>query len=135
VTARDYEAPGLRKVDVVLADAFGGTHPLKVEVAEDDRSRERGLMWRTSLKDDEGMIFVFPAESVQTFWMKNTLIPLDMLFIGRDGRVVGIVERAEPKTLSPRTVGLPSLYVLEVPGGWTARMGVRAGSVVKMHGL
>ena len=92
-------------------------------------------MWRTSLAPTTGMLFVFPFEEVQSFWMRNTLISLDMLFITRAGVVAGIVENAEPQTLKGRSVGRPTLYVLEVPGGWSAKQGIRAGSHVGFEGL
>jgi uncharacterized membrane protein (UPF0127 family) len=92
-------------------------------------------MFREKLADDEGMLFVFPASAVQSFWMKNTLIPLDMIFIGEDLTVVGVVERAEPHSLTPRYVPTPSRYVLEVNGGWSAARGVAAGDRVRFEGL
>ena len=67
--------------------------------------------------------------------MRNTLIPLDMLFITSDLRIVGIVSRAEPRTLTSRSVGLPSQYVLEVPGGWTEKVGIRKGTTVEFEGV
>ena len=76
------------------------------------------------------MLFLFDRAEVQTFWMKNTLIPLDMIFIGDNLRVVGVVENAEPMTLSPRTVGMPSRFVLEVNGGFAARFGIAADTTV-----
>jgi len=118
----------------VVEDAFGGAHRLTVEIADTSPLRSRGLMWRRELLASNGMLFIFPAEVVQSFWMRNTLIPLDMLFIDKRGKVVGVVQWAEPKTLSSRTVGKPSLYVLEVPGGWASRNGVRAGSTVELEG-
>ena len=66
--------------------------------------------------------------------MRNTLIPLDLMFIDRKLRVVGVVQWAEPRTITSRTVGKPSLYVLEVPGGWTSRNGVRTGSTIELEG-
>jgi hypothetical protein len=81
------------------------------------------------------MLFVFPDESVRAFWMKNTLIPLDMLFIAADGRVVGIHREATPLSTAPVGVGAPSRYVLEVPGGYAARRGIRPGDRVTLRGL
>jgi len=114
------------QMNVVAQDgrAFG----LNVELALDDASRERGLMFRKELADDKGMLFVFPKASPHTFWMKNTLIPLDMIFAADDGRVMGCVARAEPMTLTGRTVDGPSKYVLEVAGGWCADHGIGAGA-------
>ena len=108
---------------------------LDVEIASDDAERARGLMFRKQMPEMAGMIFVFPETSVHSFWMKNTLIPLDMLFAAADGTIVGIVEGAEPRTLSPRAVETESKYVLEVNGGWCARNGVAAGDRVRLMGM
>ena len=133
-TAQSYDGPLPDRGALVVKDAFGGAHRLAVEIADTTPLRTRGLMWRSELPDGTGMLFIFPAEMVQSFWMRNTLIPLDMLFIDKRMRVVGVVQWAEPKTLSPRTVGKASLYVLEVPGGWTSKNGVHAGSTVELEG-
>lgn len=135
ITAQDYPAPPLPVARVTLEDAYGGKHAVKAEVAATRDARTRGLMWRTSLAEGEGMLFLFPAEDLLTFWMKNTLIPLDMIFIDSSWTIVGIVERAEPRTLDSRGPGVPSRYVLEVPGGWSARVGLKPGRKVKADGL
>jgi len=127
-TSRNYAGPALPRGKVILKDAFGGRHAVEVEVAANHASVTRGLMWRTSLPDGQGMLFVFPGEEEHSFWMRNTLIPLDMLFLAEDGTLVGIVPHADPLTETSRTVGRPSHYVLEVPGGWCERAGVRTGS-------
>jgi uncharacterized membrane protein (UPF0127 family) len=133
-TSQTYAGPALPHATVLLTDAYGGRHAVDVEVAATPTTRERGLMWRTSLPDGTGMLFIFGRENIQSFWMRNTLIALDMLFIGKDKRVAGIVENAEPKTLISRGVPFPSLYVLEVPGGWTSRAGIRAGAQMELQG-
>jgi uncharacterized membrane protein (UPF0127 family) len=92
-------------------------------------------MFRQRLEPGRGMLFVFPETSDHAFWMENTLIPLDMIFIDEGGRVVGAVERAEPLSREPRSVGAPSRYVLEVPGGYCAEHRVRAGDRVRFEGL
>ncbi|MCI0569797.1 MAG: DUF192 domain-containing protein [Myxococcaceae bacterium] len=127
--------PSLPRARVVLPDAFGGKHVVQVEVATTPESRQRGLMHRRELRAGDGMLFIFPSDAVQSFWMKNTLIPLDMLFIDRERRVVGIVHRAEPLTLTPRSVGRVSRYVLEVPGGWSEERSIRVGSQVELEGV
>jgi uncharacterized membrane protein (UPF0127 family) len=104
--------------------------PFKVELAVTPSEHERGLMFREHLDPEAGMLFISDAPRRQVFWMKNTLIPLDMIFIGADWRIAGIVENAEPKTLSPREVDAPSQYVLEIGGGLSARYGIRAGQPV-----
>jgi uncharacterized membrane protein (UPF0127 family) len=133
-TAESYDGPLPDRGAVVVHDVFGGVHRVSVEIADTQALRTRGLMWRSALPDGTGMLFIFPTETVQSFWMRNTLIPLDMVFIDQRLRVVGVVQWAEPRTLTSRTVGKPSVYVLEVPGGWTARNGVRAGSTVDLEG-
>ena len=133
-TAEIWDGPLPDRGALVVRDVFGGAHRITVEIADTGALRTRGLMWRTELPEGTGMLFIFPSEVVQSFWMRNTLIPLDMLFIDKQGRVVGVVQAAEPRTLTSRTVGKPSLYVLEVPGGWSTRNAVRAGSMVELEG-
>ncbi|WP_240359431.1 DUF192 domain-containing protein [Pyxidicoccus trucidator] len=135
IIAEDYVMQPLPRGYVRLKDAFGGVHRVEVEIAATPESRTRGLMWRKELADGKGMLFLFPEEEVQGFWMRNTLIPLDMLFIGTDLRIVGIVSRAVPRTLQSRSVGLPSQYVLEVPGGWTEQKGIRKDTAVEFEGV
>lgn len=134
ITAEDYVMPALPKGRVTLTDAFGGKHVVDVEIAATHDARTRGLMWRRELADGKGMLFIFKSEQPLTFWMKNTLIPLDMIFIDRDLKIVGAVERAEPKTLSTRGVPGVSQFVLEVPSGWWATKGLKAGSAVTFEG-
>src|SRR5688500_15283560 len=105
------------KAKITLTDAFKGTHVVDVEVASTSATRTRGMMWRTSIESGKWMLFIFPSEQPLSFWMRNTLIPLDMIFIGKDLKVTGVISQAEPKTMTSRGVRTPSLYVLEVPGG------------------
>lgn len=124
------------------ADAAVVFHPagapparVAVEVALSAREIQRGLMYREHLPPDGGMIFVFRREKMQSFWMKNTLIALDLIFVARDRKVVGVVERAEPRTLTSRSVPTPSQFVVEVNAGWAAAHGVRAGVPVTLEGV
>jgi uncharacterized membrane protein (UPF0127 family) len=107
----------------------------RVEVAVTPEEHARGLMYRSELAADAGMIFVFEQPSVQRFWMKNTLIPLDMIFIGKDRKIVGIVEDAVPETETERMVGAPSQYVLEIGGGLSARLGIKRGEPVEFQNV
>jgi len=134
VTARDWVGPPLDRGQVVVHDAYGGTHPLSVEIADTQPMRTRGMMWRTSVPEGTGMLFIFPSEDEHGFWMRNTLVPLDMVFLDRTGAVVGVVAQAEPRSTDHRTVGRPSLYVLEVAGGWAEKRGVAPGSRVELKG-
>lgn len=114
-----------------------GNGPVRVrlEVAATDPARARGLMYRTELADGDGMLFVFERDADHTFWMKNTLISLDMVFIAADGRIVGIHPDAKPLSTALVGVGHPSRFVLEVPGGWAARHGVAPGQRVELRGV
>jgi hypothetical protein len=113
----------------------GSPITVQLEVVSTPAGRERGLMYRTSLAEDHGMLFVFDDDADRSFWMKNTLIPLDMLFLSRDGRVVGIHPDAVPLSTTPLSVGQPSALVLEVNGGWARRHGVRTGDRVELRGV
>ncbi len=109
------------------------TFRLELAVTPDEHAR--GLMYRSRLDTDAGMLFVSRAPHPQVFWMKNTLIPLDMIFIGGDRRIAGIVENAEPETETPRQVPVPSQYVLEIAGGLSSKLGIRAGQQVELQGV
>jgi uncharacterized protein len=122
--------PDAKRASVVLAGTQG-ERKVTVEVVSSPRSVERGLMYRQFMPPDAGMLFLMGEEEVHSFWMRNTLIPLDMIFIGKDLKVVGVVENAEPRTDTSRSVGKPSLYVLEVNGGWTSKNGIGAGAAVR----
>ncbi len=103
------------------------TPKVDVELAVSEKEITRGLMYRRSMPEEHGMLFRLDERREHTFWMHNTCMPLDMLFIDEDGTVVGIVESAQPLTDSSRTVGCPSVFVLEVNAGWSRRHGVKPG--------
>ena len=103
------------------------TPKVDVELAVSEKEITRGLMYRRSMPEEHGMLFRLDERREHTFWMHNTCMPLDMLFIDDDGTVVGIVESATPLTDSSRTVGCPSVFVLEVNAGWCRRHGVKPG--------
>jgi uncharacterized protein len=100
---------------------------VNVELAQTGPERERGLMYRSELAADSGMLFIFPAPFHATFWMHNTQIPLDMIFAAADRRVIGIIPNAEPYSDAQLAVAGDSQYVLEVNGGFCKRHGVRVG--------
>jgi uncharacterized membrane protein (UPF0127 family) len=104
-----------------------GAPTVKVEVARSADAVRRGLMYRTKLPAEEGMIFVFPDQRLRRFWMKNTCIPLDMLFIAADGTVAGILEQVPVLNEVSRGVPCPATYVLEMNAGWARRHGVKPG--------
>jgi uncharacterized membrane protein (UPF0127 family) len=113
----------------VVSVAFpGANQKVQAEVARYYEERQRGLMFRKSLGEDSGMLFRMDEHENHQFWMKNTCLPLDMLFIDDDGLIVGIVENVPTLNTSPlREVGCPSSWVLEVNAGWSRRHGVVAG--------
>ncbi len=135
VTAQDYEPPRLPRATVTLAGAKGEPLKVEVEVAATHAARTRGLMWRYALPEGTGMLFIFTPQQPLSFWMRNTLIPLDMIFIDEAGKVVSIAENAEPRTLTSRPSAKPAKYVLEVPGGWSAKHKVKAGDAVRFDGI
>jgi uncharacterized membrane protein (UPF0127 family) len=114
----------------VVLHGTGGDVTVPVEIADTQAERSLGLMYRKDLAANAGMLFLFEETSVHGFWMKNTPLPLDMLFIDEQLTIVGIVADAEPYTTVARSVGVPSRYVLEVHAGFSARHGVRAGDRV-----
>lgn len=115
----------------VIIESGGKELKVAVEVVRTQRDIRRGLMYRTYLDENAGMLFLFKKEKFQSFWMKNTMIPLDMIFINADMKIAGIVENAEPRTTTSRKVPAPSQYVLEVNGGWCKKNGVRAFDKVR----
>ena len=119
----------------VVLHTSAGDVPVTVEVAATPERQSLGLMYRKDLSADAGMLFIFPRAQHLTFWMKNTVLPLDMIFIGDDRRVVGIVKDAVPYTTTPREVAGDSRYVLEVNAGFSERHGVRAGDAVTFEGV
>ena len=120
---------------VVIATKEGREIVFQVEVADTPAKRELGLQYRKELAADRGMIFLFPTPSVHSFWMKNTPIPLDMIFIGNDRKIVGIVEQTVPFSLDSRSVPAPSRFVLEINGGLAKRHGIKAGDAVRFEGI
>lgn len=124
--------PLLGRGRVVFSDAPGAP-AAEVEIARTPAEQARGLMYRTSLKPDLGMLFPYPAERKLTFWMHNTCIPLDMLFIGMQGSIVGILEQVPTLNEQARGVPCPAAYVLELNAGWSRRHGVKPGMQVRFE--
>ncbi|RJF85631.1 DUF192 domain-containing protein [Sphingomonas cavernae] len=106
----------------------------RVEVARTEEEQARGLMYRTSLPADGGMIFPFSPPRPASFWMKNTLIPLDMIFIRPDGSIARIAEETVPQSLEPVQSGEPVAAVFEIAGGRAAALGIAEGDHVSWEG-
>ena len=120
--------------DAVRARIEFGPNTLLVEVANTEAERARGLMGRSSLPDDSGMLFVFPEAAVQGVWMRDTPVPLDAAFITEDHRIESIVS-LEAFDETVRYSGAPILYVLEVARGWFAARGVEEGATATIRFL
>lgn len=108
-----------------------GAHPFNVEVVDTDEGRARGLMYRTELAKDAGMLFDFKREQQVAFWMQNTLIPLDMVFIGADGAVKSVHANARPMDTTSIPSGAPVQFVLEIAGGRAAEIGLKTGDTME----
>lgn len=123
-----------REVRVELRGAW-----FTVEIADTDESRARGLMFRDHLPEDRGMLFVFPDEQPRAFWMRNTRIPLDILYFDREFRLVSLHERVPPCGNAPSCPsypsGRPAQYVLELNAGLARRLGVQTGDRLHVVGL
>jgi uncharacterized membrane protein (UPF0127 family) len=108
-----------------------GVHPFAVELAVNDEERTRGLMFRKELPEGRGMLFDFKQEQAVSFWMRNTYVPLDMIFIRADGRILRIAENTEPLSEKLIPSGGPVRAVLEVIGGTARKMGIAPGDRVE----
>jgi uncharacterized membrane protein (UPF0127 family) len=106
----------------------------RVEVARSEAEQQKGLMFRERLGPDEGMLFPFPVPRPASFWMKNTIIPLDMIFVRADGSIARIEMNTIPESLDPVGVGEPVAAVLELAGGRTAELNISEGDRVSWPG-
>jgi uncharacterized membrane protein (UPF0127 family) len=107
-----------------------GIHVIHAEVAQTGEQRMTGLMFRTAMPPNDGMLFAFEQAGVQCFWMKNTLLPLSAAFIGDHGRIVNI-EDMKPQSEDSHCSAKPVRFVLEMNQGWFARRGLKPGSVLQ----
>jgi uncharacterized membrane protein (UPF0127 family) len=122
------QAVGPREELLIATD--GGEKEFQVEIADDAREISIGLMFRRQMADNEGMLFDFGVEERRSFWMRNTYIPLDMLFIKADGTIESIAERTTPLSEKPVPSRGPVRFVLEINGGLSDTLGIEAGHVV-----
>lgn len=121
------QSTGLPKIEIASKN---GSHAFQVELALNDEQRARGLMYRKELPEGRGMLFDFQQEQDVSFWMKNTYIPLDMIFIRADGTIRRIAANTEPLSESGVPAGGPVRYVLEVIGGTARKLGIEPGDKV-----
>jgi uncharacterized membrane protein (UPF0127 family) len=121
---------GLEQVPLTITTAAGKVHRFIVEVARTEAQQAQGLMNRQTLAPDRGMIFPYATPTMAAFWMKNTLIPLDMIFVRADGTIARIEANTVPLSLDPVPAGEPVGAVLELAGGRSAELGIAAGDKV-----
>jgi len=128
----DYQPLQRFPVGRVTVRSTGTAHEFRVWIARTPQHRAQGLMFVRTLDADRGMLFVFPAPLVASFWMQNTYIPLDMLFVQANGRIANIAASTRPLTTDPYSATARVVAVLEVPGGTADRLGIRAGDRVEL---
>ncbi|WP_244483504.1 DUF192 domain-containing protein [Mesorhizobium sp. 1M-11] len=114
----------------LVAVTAKGDRPFQIEIADDDAEREAGLMFRQTMPNDRGMLFVFPQTEGVGFWMKNTPMQLDLLFIGQDGRIKAI-RQGEPQSEAVIAPNEPVRFVLELKAGTAERENIKEGDLVK----
>lgn len=117
-------------IETLVINSSGTQHEFKVEVVDTNESRAKGLMFREHLDPNEGMLFDFHKVAPVAFWMRNTLIPLDMLFIKADGEIAHIHENAVPHDETAVPSRFPVQFVLEIAGGRSAKLGLKAGDTI-----
>ncbi len=122
--AQDRPSPPLKTIPIKVAG-----HPLKVEVADSDPARARGLMHRLSMKKEDGMLFVFEEVGYHSMWMMNTYIPLSVAFVDAEGRILNILDMT-PRTQETHTAAGPARYAIETNQGWFAAKKVKPGDKV-----
>lgn len=127
--ALEQSAAGLDQLPLTIVSG-GKTHRFTVEVARSFEQQQTGMMNRNSLAPDRGMIFPYDQPKPVAFWMKNTLIPLDLIFIAPGGKILRIEENAVPYSLDQIPSGGPIEAVLELAGGRSAELGIKAGDQV-----
>ena len=127
VLALTSAAPAQPQPPLPTIELQAGIHVIRAEVASDNETRMRGLMFRERLGPNQGMLFVFQAKAQQCFWMRNTLIPLTIAFIEDDGSVVNLADM-KPRSEDSHCSARPVRYALEMEQGWFARRGLSAGA-------
>jgi uncharacterized protein len=125
--------PELPKEKLVIVTHDGKQYPFNVEMAATDKQQQTGEMFRTAIPDDGGMLFDWGKPKPTEMWMKNTLVPLDMVFINQDGTIQSIAEDTVPRSLAVIDAGAPVRAALELNAGTTAKFGIKVGDSVKQR--
>jgi uncharacterized membrane protein (UPF0127 family) len=118
----------LQNLKIVRKD--GSIQTFFIEIADNDSERNQGMMCRTTIKSDFGMLFVFGNAAERSFWMKNTLVPLDILYIDQSGKIISIQKNAKPLNLQPLRSKGASVAVLEIKGGLADKLKIKPGDTL-----
>ncbi len=119
-----------------LSAATGKTlAAIDIEIADDEMSQKQGLMWRRSMEDNQGMLFIMAAQEEQAFWMRNTYIPLDIIYVNDQMEIVRIRANTKPQSLSQITSDAPALYVVEVNAGFAEKQNIKQGDKIAFQKL
>ncbi len=129
--ADNYSGTKKTAITTLNISTSAATYHFRVTIADTLESRQQGLMWRTQLGADEGMLFVYPKAQPRQFWMKNTFIPLDIIFADENGVIINI-EKGWPQSLTLVKSIRPARYVLEINQGQADKLGITAGSRLKL---
>lgn len=130
VRASVHPQSGLEVIPLTVTTG-GRSHAFRVEVARSPQDQARGLMFRTAMGADEGMLFPYDPPRIASFWMRNTVIPLDLIFIGPDRRVINVAANAAPYSEESIRSDAPAVAVLELNGGRAAELGIGPGAEVR----
>ena len=139
-TGKNSDSPGEEVIETIPFSKHGGLEfvrgsetlaSIDIEIADTDSSRQRGLMQRTSLPENSGMLFIFPVEEEQGFWMGNTQMSLDLIYVAADSTIVSIAKYAQPMALETIPSGAPAQYVVEVPAGYADSYGIIEGDRIR----
>jgi uncharacterized membrane protein (UPF0127 family) len=103
---------------------------IEIEIADNNAAREQGLMYRDSMPENEGMLFLMETEEPQSFWMKNTIIPLDIIYADAEKQIVSISKNCKPYSLEQIPSAKPAQYVVEVIAGYTSKYGIEVGDMI-----
>jgi uncharacterized membrane protein (UPF0127 family) len=123
----------VHSIDIIPQN--GKPIPIAIEVEDTPQGREQGLMYRESLDENAGMLFIMPNEQIQTFWMKDTKISLDIIFIFSDWKIAGYAENTQPFSRDQIAIDKPTKYVLEVNAGFCKKHGIQPGDKIIYHPL
>ena len=121
----EFKKEGELQIHNNITDSIVAT--FNIEIADNDYERQRGLMNRSSMREDQAMLFIFPDTEYRSFFMKNTMIPLDIIYFDQDGKLISVQDNAQPYNETGLPSAAPAMYVLEVNAGLTEKLDLRIG--------